>query len=676
MRRLLLVLALTETLLVAGCGGGSSKSSPSTSGGGGNGGVNLQSIAISPSSATIAAGTTQAFTAMGKYSDGSTKDLTATAQWACLLPNLASVSSTTPTQGMATAIAPGTALVTAASGGVTNSAELTITNATATSLAITPATATIGLGNQQQFKATATFSDMSTQDVTNLATWSYTSPTFGPATFIASSSGLVIGESLGTNDVNASYGTATATTPSTLTVDLSNLVSVAVIPASPTIAKHTQLTFSAIGTFSDGSTRDVSSIASWSSSDTTVANFPGSGGGTATSTGTAGSSTITASVGTFNPTTTLTVSNATLSSITLVPALVTIAPDTKTTLTAVGTFSDGSSQALTTQTTWTSDNPAFASVTQSGIVSGSASNAGGPSNAIANISAVGPNGLGAVQSSVSVVTVSTGTLVSIAVSPATPFITPGNVVAFSAVGTFSDGSTQDVTASSGWTSADKGSCNAAGACVATNTQNVAVAMGTGQTDITATLTQAPGKPITGTGVLAVALPSQISIAITPATVQIASGTATQLKATGTFIDGTTEDMTALVDWSSSAPPVATVGYQTGIVSGLSAGSSTLTAALGSVTSTAQITVTGATLSSISVSPANQSIALGTTQQMIATGTFSDSSTQSLLGATWSSSNPAVAAVNGSGLATSTGVGTATITAVYNGVTAGTNVTVH
>ena len=665
MRRLLLVFALTEMLVVAGCGGSSSKSSPSTTGSGGNGSVTLQSIAISPSSASIAAGTTQAFTAMGNYSDGSTKDLTATAQWACLLPNLASVSSTSPTQGMATAISPGTALVTAASGGVTNSAELTITSATVTSLAITPATATIGFGNQQQFKATATFSDMSTQDVTNLAAWSYMSPSFVPATFIAFNSGLVIGESLGTNDVGVTYGGMTATTPATLTVDLSNLVSVAIIPAAPTIAKHTQLTFTAIGTFSDGSTRDVSSIATWSTSDTTVANFPASGGSTATSTGNAGAPTISASVGTFNPTTTLTVSSATLNSITLVPALVTIAPDTKATLTAVGFFSDGSTQNLIAQTTWSTADPTVATVTAKGQVTGLA---GGDASST-TISLIGPSGLGSVQSSNSVITVSQSSLQSIAVNPAAGFVTPGAVFDFSAIGTFSDGSTQDISGSTTWLSGNKNAV--------TNAAAVATAIGIGQSTITAQLTQVAGSPpTTGTGTLSVALPSQISIAIAPATVQIANGTATQLKATGTFIDGTTEDMTALVDWSSSAPPVATVGYQTGIVSGLSAGSSTLTATLGSVTSTAQITVTGATLSSIAVSPANQSIALGTTQQLIATGTFSDNSTQSLLGAAWNSSNPSVAVVNGSGLASSTGVGTATITAAYNGVTAGTNISVH
>jgi hypothetical protein len=83
MRSLLLMLALASVVFLADCGSSSSPTSTSTStGGGGTGGtVVLQSITINPGSASIAQGTTQAFTATGNYSDGSTKDLTATAQW-------------------------------------------------------------------------------------------------------------------------------------------------------------------------------------------------------------------------------------------------------------------------------------------------------------------------------------------------------------------------------------------------------------------------------------------------------------------------------------------------------------------------------------------------------------------------------------------------------------------
>ena len=121
MRKLVLLPAISALAFLLCCGGGSSTGGNGSSGGGsGTGQVTLQSIAVSPSTAAIAQGTTQAFTAMGTYTDGSTKDLTLTAQWSCLVSTLATVSNNAPTQGLATAVAPGTAVITASVGNVSN----------------------------------------------------------------------------------------------------------------------------------------------------------------------------------------------------------------------------------------------------------------------------------------------------------------------------------------------------------------------------------------------------------------------------------------------------------------------------------------------------------------------------------------------------------------------------
>jgi uncharacterized protein YjdB len=96
--------------------------------------------------------------------------------------------------------------------------------------------------------------------------------------------------------------------------------------------------------------------------------------------------------------------------------------------------------------------------------------------------------------------------------------------------------------------------------------------------------------ISGTADLMVVSPTQVSLAVTPTTIQFAAGSSAQLQATGTFVDGSTQDFTTMVNWSSSNAADATVGYQSGVVSGLAAGTSTITATLGSVTSTAAVTV--------------------------------------------------------------------------------------
>jgi hypothetical protein len=85
----------------------------------------------------------------------------------------------------------------------------------------------------------------------------------------------------------------------------------------------------------------------------------------------------------------------------------------------------------------------------------------------------------------------------------------------------------------------------------------------------------------------------------------------------------------------------------------------------------------ATLNSITVTPANPSIKAGSTQQFKATGTYSDNSTQDITSqVSWSSSNTAVATINGAGLASGIAGGSTTITATQTSVSGSTSLTVQ
>ena len=76
--------------------------------------------------------------------------------------------------------------------------------------------------------------------------------------------------------------------------------------------------------------------------------------------------------------------------------------------------------------------------------------------------------------------------------------------------------------------------------------------------------------------------------------------------------------------------------------------------------------TTVTLQSITVQGSN-TVAKGNTVQLTATGTFKGSSSQSLTGLTWSSSNTALATIDATGVVTGKGQGTVTITASASGV---------
>ena len=59
--------------------------------------------------------------------------------------------------------------------------------------------------------------------------------------------------------------------PSTLTVTNATITSIAITPSAPVVTHGAQVTFKAVGTFSDGSQIDLTSQVAWASSNVTVA---------------------------------------------------------------------------------------------------------------------------------------------------------------------------------------------------------------------------------------------------------------------------------------------------------------------------------------------------------------------------------------------------------------------
>jgi 6-phosphogluconolactonase (cycloisomerase 2 family) len=219
-----------------------------------------------------------------------------------------------------------------------------------------PATATCG---SLQYAATGLFSNGTTQDLTNTATW--TSSNTSAAT--VSSTGLASGIGLGTTNIGASFNGVTATSEP-LAVDQLN--SITLSPSGTvTVPLGSSQSFFAIGnfTFAAGGTSnlDVSSQVTWNSSNMAVATIDTSGNATTVGTGT---TTITATScdGIMVGSATLIVSPAAPQGLLLSPATPTISTGTTTLFTAVELLSDGTTQALTGAVTWTSSTTTTATI--------------------------------------------------------------------------------------------------------------------------------------------------------------------------------------------------------------------------------------------------------------------------------------------------------------------------
>ena len=622
----------------------------------------LKSIAITPAAPSIAVSFTQQFTAIGTYADNSTQVLTSSVTWASSKTNFATISNSPGTQGVATGVSPGATVITATDtvSGKIGTATLTVTNATLVSIAVTPQSPIITLGSQQQFKATGTFTDNSTADITNLVNWTTSDPT----TITIVGSGLATGVGV-TNSPVTITATLSPGTPgsTTATVIPPTLTSIAITPdkttADRTLAQGTSRHYVATGTETNGSTVNITfdPLATWTSSDPTIATV---GQHTGFVTAKAVPSphnpvtiTVAYSGSSVTGTLLLDVTNAIPTSVTVTPVTATVPVGGIQVFSATATFNDSSTQDVSNDASWVSSDTTVATVTPST----------GRTTAIKPGSATITATFGG-QSATAQLNVSTATLQSIAVTPAQTLLAPASTLLYQAFGTYSDNTTQNLTLLATWSSSDVG--------VVTITPNSGIATGfnRGTATITASYQQ-PGQPSAITSNLANVVVSAFplaSITISPATASVPFGVSVPFVATGKFSDGSTQLLTTNVLWSTGQPSVATISNvlpSQGRATGIAPGQTPITAVFASIAGNATLNVTNATIQSITIAPTNSHAPVGSLVNFTATGRFSDSSTADLTSqVTWSSSNVKVAIIQSNGQAITAGTGVTSISATF------------
>jgi YD repeat-containing protein len=459
-----------------------------------------------------------------------------------------------------------------------------------------------------------------------------------------------------TGPISVTVGGVTSTSAGNFAV--TSLVSIGVAPVASVIGAGAIQQFRAVGTFSNGTTGDLTASVLWTSSNTSIATISNASGshGLATGGATSGTTTITAASGSISGSTTLVV--GTLSSLSVLPQNPNILGGATQKFTATGTFSNGSQQDLTNLVTWTSGTPTVATI----------SNTAG-SQGLVSAAAAGTTEIRATIGSISASSLLVVSVLS-TVNIFTSSILVGQVQQFTATAQFSPGSTQSVTASATWSSSDT---SVATISNSPGTQGVAVGVKGGTTNICASYTIAS---ITRQGCSQVAvLPVLQAINVTPANGSLPKGESQQFTATGTYNDRSTQDLTSSVIWSSSNPDFATFPQTAGLATAVGIGTATITATSGSISGSTTLTVTAPVPVSVIVSPAYTGVVLGGTLQFRASQVLSDGTLGSELTATanWSSSDSNVAAISNAtgsqGLASGVSPGVVTIGAAsgtFNG----------
>ncbi|MBI5502017.1 MAG: Ig-like domain-containing protein [Deltaproteobacteria bacterium] len=340
-------------------------------------------------------------------------------------------------------------------------------------------------------------------------------------------------------------------------------------------------------------------------------------------------------------------------SVALTPSAATIGVGDEQAFAARAIWTDGSTQNVTGTCVWSSDDPYVATVDATGVASGIS-----PGTAEVSCTFEGVSGAASL-------TVADIGFIEVIVEPPYATICPGDTAVFTARRFFDDGTDEDLTDIAVWASSDE--------WVATVDGGFVTGVGMGTATVTATFGGVESNPAT---VIVNSCGGLESIQITPASAAIGVGMTQRYLAIGVWASGTSEDLTADVEWTSSDPDVATIDLD-GVATGAAAGTTTITASLVGLTSNdAELTITDDRVVEIVVAPLSATLHAGSTETaaFTATAIYPDATAADVTElAVWTSSDESVATVSNEpgsrGIVSpdATNRGTARIKAAWSGL---------
>jgi uncharacterized protein YjdB len=308
------------------------------------------SVTVSPPSATLDLGQSVALTAVVRDAGGNTIP-GKTVTWASSSVATATVSP----QGTATAVAEGTAQITATVDGVSGAAAITVRIAVA-SVTVTPPTASLLVGQTLQLTATPQSAAGAPLPDRSVA-WS----TSNAVIATVSAAGLVTAHAAGAASISATSEGKTGS--ATITVTAVPVASVTVEPATFTLLAGGSIQLVATPKDSAGNPLTGRTV-TWASANPAIASVSTSGRVTAL---TAGQALITATSEGKSGSSTITVLAAPVAYVSVVPSSATMLIGQSLQMTAVLRNSVG--DTLTGRTvTWSSKLPSVATVTSGGLV--------------------------------------------------------------------------------------------------------------------------------------------------------------------------------------------------------------------------------------------------------------------------------------------------------------------
>lgn len=252
--------SLLLAFAMASCGGNSSAPS--------SGPPSVTSVGVTSPANSVDVGATVQLAAHAAYTDGTSKDVTTQAAWNSSNTAAATVSSS----GVVTGIGAGNVTITAMFSGKSGNTSLSV-NLAVTGLSVTAPFTSFSAGTFLPLNAVATYSDSSTQDVTNQTVWTSsdnsaaTVSTLGVVHGDSSTTGLVITGSFGGQSNSVSLDVVKGSGASLLTL----------APTDGWSYLNSTLQMTATYTPAGGSPQDVTNQTTWTSTNSAKASVDPTG---------------------------------------------------------------------------------------------------------------------------------------------------------------------------------------------------------------------------------------------------------------------------------------------------------------------------------------------------------------------------------------------------------------
>jgi len=407
--------------------------------------ANILSIGVSQNNASLPLDGSLQLDAYVFYDNGSSKKITNLADWSSQDTNIFTVENTTK-KGLISSVTAGNATVDISYNSFTTTANISVSSATISSIQVTPIIGSGSIGLTQQFNATAVLSDGSIQDITNTVAWNSSDSSIAAI----DSKGKVSLLKAGTINITANFMSFSKTVDFQVTNKIISSIEVILPTSNLSVGISSQAT--CIVTYADSSTEDITNSVIWSVDNnlfSSVSNSESTKGYIETFT--EGIVNVSASIGAFTNQKSLTISNASLASITISPSETFISSGIDARFQAIGNYDDGTSVDITKNVIWASSNTGLGTISNVFNKKGYFSNLyAGSTTKTLTVSA----SLAGVTQNASII-IAPGTISSISVNPNSITMNTLKTKKIKAYAHFSDGASVEITNIATWSSSDE-----------------------------------------------------------------------------------------------------------------------------------------------------------------------------------------------------------------------------